>query len=121
MKKIIETVGRNLQDGTIYKYFYTQVDKAADAESRLKTTFSKKYSIESIEERLSFAQINSRYDALVKIAKDIIILNPTNLDRRAFVCIYSNDNFEIAFYRELNSSEASDLCGMIKNKSLIAS
>ena len=118
-EKVMNIVGQNLQSGTLYKYFYTKIDRGLDAEKRMKSTFASGFQIEDIGKVMSFNQVGDRYDALVKIAKDIIILNPDGPNRRAFVCIYSNTNFEIAFYRELDVGESSDLCGMILRGMLV--
>lgn len=66
-----------------------------------------------------FTQVSSRYDALLKITKDIIILNPNDRNRRAFVCIFAKEDFETAFYRELDTTEISILSGMVIDQLLV--
>lgn len=118
-EKVRNAIALNLQDGTVYNYFYTQKYIGIDAERRLKTTFKNEYNIENIDKQMYFQKVGQRYDALLKISKDIIILNPTAKNRRAFFCIFANKDFDIAFYRELNDLETQMICGMIENNELI--
>ncbi len=113
-QRIFSTIGNNLCDGTRYHYFYnSHPDIATDVERRLKKAFVEQYQIDNINERIIFTQLDKRYDAFVAIIKDMIILNPQSDNRRAFICIYENDDFNTAIYRELINLEISKLQGML--------
>jgi flagellar basal body-associated protein FliL len=117
-EKVRNAIASNLQDGTVYHYFYTQEDIGADAELRLKTTFNDDYKIKDIGNKMCFKKVGQRYDALLKLTKDIIILNPKTKNRRAFLCLFADVDFDIAFYREIDDFETQLICGMILNNEL---
>lgn len=112
---VYDAVGSNISNGTIYKYFYNQQKGAEDAKEVIKRDLAKRFNIDNIDTKIDFIQITSDYNALLTIAKDVIILQPDNLQqRRAFLCIFASENFKIAFYRELNEIETNILCDDIR-------
>jgi hypothetical protein len=114
-KEVFDTIIANLEYGTEYKYFHTKNN--LDAISRIKRKIESK-GIMDINNKVSFTQVSNRYDALLTITKDVIVLNPDEDNRSAFVCIYSDNNFDIAFYRMLNANEIELLCNIIRNNML---
>jgi len=117
-EKIRNAIASNLNDGTVYNYFYTQKEIGIDAGRRLKSTFKNDYNIENVDNQMFFQKVGHQYDALLNITKDIVILNPMSSNRRAFLSLFANEDFDIAFYRELDDYDTTLLCGMIETKEL---
>ncbi|GHT62425.1 hypothetical protein FACS189451_06730 [Bacteroidia bacterium] len=115
---VYDTVGTNIKEGIIYNYFHNSHKKDEDSKASIMEALVNKFAINDIDKKLIFTPISKDYNALLTIAKDIIILHPNNREeRRAFLWIYADANFrenKIAFYRELLSDEIKTLWSMIK-------
>ena len=114
---VYDTVGSNINNGTVYTYFYNEQAGAEDAKEVIKKDLKERFKIDDINNKINFIQIPSDYNALLTIAKDIIILHPNNRQQRqAFLCIFASENFEIAFYRKLDATETNKLCDIIRKR-----
>jgi hypothetical protein len=114
-EEVYQTVSLNIKDGTTYHYFYNKQDGAADAIKIIKDDLKDEFKIEDIDNKIGFIPVGVDYNALLTMAKDVIILQPNKRkERQAFLCIYASENFEIAFYRKLNDKETNILCDMIR-------
>jgi len=110
------TVSDNLEDGVRYRYYYSPfASGAGDVVTTVRNTFRERLGPQ-IDELLTFIRVNPEYNAVLRLIKDIIVLDPHDFEsRRAFLNVYAQEDFEVAFYRELTQIEIASLLELLEH------